>query len=145
MQGFPYRSEQSKAELVRVGKVMALWSATRVVWGVATLLVFVYQVELFQDSDTPVWSFIVLLLMFFFCEIIPIISLLDYSYISMGTLDCAPSGRHNQEADNLLSVASDPSEQSSGPGSNPARSVTWSDETLSEPLLDGATAKDDSV
>jgi hypothetical protein len=60
---------------------------TRLIWGIATLLVFVYKIELLQDSNTPVWSFVVLLLMFFVCEIVPIIALLDYSYLPMVGLE----------------------------------------------------------
>ena len=67
----------------RVSSVMSLWTITRIIWGIATLLVFKYDIELLQDSDTPVWSFVVLLLLFFVCEILPIIALLDYSYLSM--------------------------------------------------------------
>lgn len=53
---------------------------TRIIWGIATLLVYIYNVELLQDSHTPVWSFVVLLLLFLVCEILPIIAMLDYSY-----------------------------------------------------------------
>ena len=144
LQGFPYRSEESKAELFRVGKVMALWSMTRVIWGVATLLVFVYHVELFQDSDTPIWSFIVLLLMFFVCEIVPIVSLLDYSYISMATLDCAPTVRNDEPGEETsISINSGLSERVASVGSSPARSVRWQDDELTEPLLE--TQNEDEV
>ncbi|CAB9507449.1 Protein of unknown function (DUF1084) [Seminavis robusta] len=78
--GFPYRSEEQKASLARVSSVMTLWSFTRVIWGVATLLVYVDNVELLQDTDTPLWSFVVLFVVFFVCEIVPIVILLDYSY-----------------------------------------------------------------
>jgi hypothetical protein len=80
--GFPFRSEQSRRSLQRVSSVMTLWSSTRIIWGVATLLVFIYDIELLQDSHTPFWSFVVLLLLFFVCEILPIIAMLDYSYFS---------------------------------------------------------------
>lgn len=66
---------------------MTLWSMTRLGWGVATLLVFVYKIELLQDSHTPFWSFVVLFLLFFVCEIVPIIATLDYSYMNMIGLD----------------------------------------------------------
>lgn len=62
---------------------MSLWSITRLIWGIATLYVFVYNIELLQDSNTPFWSFVVLMLLFFVCEIIPIVALLDYSYLNM--------------------------------------------------------------
>ena len=66
---------------------MTLWSCTRIIWGIATLLVYQYKIELLQDSNTPVWSFVVLLLLFFVCEIIPIVALLDYSYLNMVGLE----------------------------------------------------------
>ena len=96
------------------------WSFTRVIWGVATLLVYVDNVELLQDTDTPVWSFIVLFVVFFVCEIVPIVILLDYSYymqILVGgflqedsdaaplltTISSAQNGdRTNTEGDSLL-------------------------------------------
>lgn len=119
---------------------MTLWSLTRVIWGIATLLVFVYNIELLQDSDTPVWSFVVLLLMFFVCEILPIIALLDYSYFSLvglerleirwaeeqGELSTNPRGvSSNMYSTTAASVSSN----------SPARSVRWSDDSVVEPLL----------
>ena len=89
--GFPFRSEQSRRSLQRVSSVMTLWSTTRIIWGIATLLVFIYNVELLQDSHTPVWSFIVLLLLFFVCEILPIIAMLDYSYTNMIGFESQPT------------------------------------------------------
>lgn len=78
--GFPFRSEEQRASLSRVSSVMTLWSTTRVIWGVVSLLVYVDNVELLQDTDTPLWSFIVLFVVFFICEVVPIVVLLDYSY-----------------------------------------------------------------
>jgi hypothetical protein len=66
---------------------MALWSLTRVIWGAATLVVYKYDIELLQDSNTPMWSFFVLLLLFVVCEILPIVALLDYSYLSIVGLE----------------------------------------------------------
>ena len=60
---------------------------TRILWGIATLMVFLWNIELLQDSNTPVWSFLVLFLLFFVCEIIPIITLLEDSYFAMIGLD----------------------------------------------------------
>lgn len=78
--GFPYRSDELKASLTRMSTVMTLWSFTRVIWGVATLLVYIHDVELLQDTDTPARSFALLFVVFFVCEILPIVILLDYSY-----------------------------------------------------------------
>ncbi|KAI2499624.1 hypothetical protein MHU86_14859 [Fragilaria crotonensis] len=81
--GFPYRSQHSRDSLHKISSVMTLWSVTRIIWGVATLCVFLFNIELLQDSNTPFWSFVVLLLLFFVCEIVPIIAMLDYSYMNM--------------------------------------------------------------
>eukprot|EP00540_Astrosyne_radiata_P017495 CAMPEP_0116841430 /NCGR_PEP_ID=MMETSP0418-20121206/10919_1 /TAXON_ID=1158023 /ORGANISM="Astrosyne radiata, Strain 13vi08-1A" /LENGTH=365 /DNA_ID=CAMNT_0004471853 /DNA_START=33 /DNA_END=1130 /DNA_ORIENTATION=- len=81
--GFPFRSEDSQLSLQKISNVMTLWSLTRIGWGVATLLVFCYKIELLQDSHTPFWSFVVLFLLLFVCEIIPMIATLDYSYMNM--------------------------------------------------------------
>jgi len=89
--GFPFRSQQLRESYSKLSRVMGLWSLTRIVWGIATLLVFIYNIELLQDSHTPVWSFLVLLLLFFGCEIIPIIAMLDRSYISFIGFDSVPS------------------------------------------------------
>jgi len=56
------------------------WSFTRVIWGIATLLVYVHNVELLQDTDTPTRSFALLFVVFFICEVVPIVILLNYSY-----------------------------------------------------------------
>ena len=71
---------------------MVLWSMTRILSGIATLLVFLWNIELLQDSHTPVGSFAVVFLLFFVCEIIPIIALLDNSYFAM--LGLEPIPRH---------------------------------------------------
>lgn len=60
-----------------------LWSIARLIWAVAMLLVYIYDIELLQDSDTPRWSFLLLFLLFVVCEIIPIIGMLDYSYMNI--------------------------------------------------------------
>ena len=87
VKGFPFRSRNSRNSLKKISTVIALWSMTRLGWGVATLLVFVYKIELLQDSHTPFWSFLVLFLLLFVCEIVPIIATLDYSYMNMIGLD----------------------------------------------------------
>jgi hypothetical protein len=132
--GFPYRSQRLRVSLTRVSKVMTLWSLTRVVWGIATLLVFVYKVELLQDSNTPFWSFVVLLLMFFVCEILPIFVMLDYSYLSLVGLERIEIRWEEEEDEGSISAPSDSNLPRSTP--NPARSVRWrDDDTLTDPLL----------
>ena len=134
--GFPYRSQRLRMSLTRVSKAMTLWSLTRVVWGIATLLVFIYKIELLQDSDTPFWSFVVLLLMFFVCEILPIFVLLDYSYLSLVGLERIEI-RWEEEGGDEPSISAFPSAPNLPLSSMPSqeRSVRWRDESLMEPLI----------
>lgn len=81
--GFPFRSVHLKESLRKISNVMALWSLSRVVWGSAMLVIYMENVELLQDSKTPVLSAVVLFFLFLFCEIIPIVIMLDYSYMNM--------------------------------------------------------------
>lgn len=117
--------------MTRVSSVMTLWSFTRTIWGVATLLVFVYKIELLQDSNTPFWSFMVLLLLFLICEILPIVALLDYSYLPMiglETEDEASQSSTRVTLDPFFTVNTTPSI------SSPSRSVRWRDE-LTDPFI----------
>jgi len=81
--GFPFRSIHLKESLRKISNVMALWSLSRVVWGSAMLVIYMKNVELLQDSKTPVVSAVVLFFLFLFCEITPIVVMLDYSYMNM--------------------------------------------------------------
>jgi hypothetical protein len=75
---------------------------------VATLLVYVDNVELLQDTDTPVWSFVVLFVVFFGCEIVPIVILLDYSYYMQILREVAGAPLAQQEQqfhDNMIDLA----------------------------------------
>ena len=113
---------------------MTLWSLTRIVWGISTLLVFVYKIELLQDSDTPVWSFLVLLLLFFVCEILPIIVLLDYSYLSLVGLERIEIRWEGEDEGSLATQGSTSNLMT--PYTSPARSVRWRDEEgIDDPLL----------
>lgn len=119
---------------------MTLWSFTRVIWGIATLLVFVYKIELLQDSNTPVWSFAVLLLMFFVCEILPIIALLDYSYLSLVGLERVEiRWEEGEEEEGSLITQETPSLPTTiepiTAATSPVRSVRWQDDALVDPLL----------
>jgi len=78
--GFPFRSVRTKESLTKISSVFALWSTSRIVWAIAMLLVFIYSIELLQDT---VWTPIVLFLLLFFCEIVPILAMLDYSFIQI--------------------------------------------------------------
>lgn len=131
--GFPYRSQRLRGSLTRVSKAMTLWSLTRVVWGIATLLVFIYKIELLQDSNTPVWSFVVLLLMFVVCEILPIFVLLDYSYLSLVGLERIEI-RWEEEGEEG-SITTQATANVPITSASPARSVRWRDDVGIEPLL----------
>jgi hypothetical protein len=124
---------------------MTLWSFTRLVWGVATLYVYVFNIELLQDSNTPFWSFVVLILLFLVCEIIPIVALLDYSYLSMVGLESVEIRRTDDEhietaarqrtsssSTAAVVAALDPLFAISSPTSG--RSIRWEDE-CADPLL----------
>jgi len=134
--GFPYRSQRLRLSLARVGRAMTLWSLTRVVWGVATLLVFIYNIELLQDSNTPFWSFVVLLLMFCVCEILPIFVLLDYSFLALVGLERIEIRWEEEMNEPLISTA-DSSPMNAVPRitASTGRSVRWRDESLVEPLV----------
>lgn len=75
--GFPPRSTQAKKSLKRISKVMALWTLSRVLWAIVMLIVYVRGIELLHFSSS------LLLFLFVFCEIVPIIVMLDYSYVPM--------------------------------------------------------------
>ena len=118
---------------------MTFWTLTRMCWGIATLLVYVYKIELLQDSDTPVWSFVLLVCLFFFLEILPIIALLDYSYFNLTGLEQVEIRWAEDEdysapqpvmMDPLLTTETVP----------PARAVRWFDELDNEDPLENAAA-----
>ena len=58
-----------------------LWTLSRVVWAFGFLFAFIYDIELLEDSKAPVLTPILLFLLLFFCEILPILTMLDYSYV----------------------------------------------------------------
>ena len=115
----------------KVSAVMSLWTVTRLTWGIATLLVYQYKIELLQDSHTPVWSFLVLLLMFLVCEILPIVALLDYSYLSMIGIELVEiwstdggTTRNNDLGQSTLNTASTSTNGSIDGGFDEERSVS---------------------
>jgi len=80
---------------------MWLWSIARILWGVAMLLIYVLNIELFQ----PNLSFLLLFLLFVICEIAPILAMLDHSYVAIISFERKMTdSRHIQE--NLLSSQS---------------------------------------
>jgi len=91
--GFPFRSRHTRESLTKISSVFALWSSSRIVWAIAMLLVFIDGIELLQDS---LWTPIVLFLLLFFCEIVPILAMLDYSFIQIIDFEIGSNRNQNQ-------------------------------------------------
>lgn len=81
--GYPFRSIHLKHSLGQISTLLGLWTFSRLIWGMAMLLVYIFNIELLQESDTPGWSFVTLLILFVLCEIVPMIALLDVSYTNI--------------------------------------------------------------
>jgi hypothetical protein len=81
-QGFPYRSQTSKESLRKISKVMAFWSLSRIVWGASMLAIYIHDVDLLRPSQGG-WIPMAFLLQLIFCEIAPIIVLMDYSFMTI--------------------------------------------------------------
>jgi len=76
--GYPSRiSTQSSLE--KISKVLAFWTMSRILWAFGLLVIYIYGIELLQNSISP----IVLTFLFLVCEISPILVMLDYSYIQI--------------------------------------------------------------
>jgi len=80
--GFPFRSQSSKESLQKISHVMAFWSVSRIVWGVAMLVLYISDVDLLRPEGKD-WHAIILFLLLVFCEIAPIIVLMDYSFTTI--------------------------------------------------------------
>eukprot|EP01082_Thalassiosira_pseudonana_P000636 g539.t1 g539 contig10:255778-256928(-) len=80
--GFPYRSQTSKESLREISKVMAFWSLSRIVWGASMLAIYIHDVDLLRPSQGG-WIPMAFLLQLIFCEIAPIIVLMDYSFMTI--------------------------------------------------------------
>jgi len=75
--GFPTSSPQAKKAFRRISKVLALWTVARIMWAVIMLVVYVKGIELLHFSS------VLLGFLFVACEIIPIVVMLDYSYMQI--------------------------------------------------------------
>merc|ERR1719253_375873 len=65
---------------------MIFWSVARLLWGFAMLFIYIWNIELLQsttESGKANYSFVLLLFLFVICEIIPILTMLDYSYLTI--------------------------------------------------------------
>ena len=79
--GFPYRSQNSKESLRKISNLMLFWSVARIAWGISMLFAWAHDIDLLTSQGG--WSPIILLGLLFFCEIVPIIALMDYSFIAI--------------------------------------------------------------
>jgi hypothetical protein len=99
--------------------------------GVATLLVFIHNIELPQDSNAPAWSFVVPLLLFVVCEILPIVALLDCSYFNMVGLEQVEIRWVEDDSQPTLMDPLLPFDQMP-----PPRTVRWEDQVNDSPHYD---------
>jgi len=84
--GFPFRSPQAEQSLSQITSLMIFWSVARLLWGFAMLFIYIWNIELLQsttESGKANYSFVLLLFLFVICEIIPILTMLDYSYLTI--------------------------------------------------------------
>jgi len=98
--GFPFRSIRAKKSLNKVSNVFFLWSLSRVIYAIAMLIVFISDIELLQDSDSPFWTPVLLFFLLLFCEVSPLLVMLDYSYIQIFRFD-DDSGEMEEDVTNL--------------------------------------------
>ncbi|KAL3808073.1 hypothetical protein ACHAXA_006626 [Cyclostephanos tholiformis] len=107
--GFPYRSQRSKEGLRKISNVMALWSVSRIIWGISTLTLYFRNVDLLRPTQAGLWSPLVLFILFVSCEIAPLIVLMDYSFMTIfefadsatREMSLLATGRHNLTSDRL--------------------------------------------
>jgi hypothetical protein len=88
--GFPTRSPQAKKAFRRISKVLALWTVSRILWALIMLVVYVKGIELLHFSSVLLgFSFVA-------CEIVPIVVMLDYSYMQIIGFERDESGFQSQ-------------------------------------------------
>jgi hypothetical protein len=105
--GFPYRSQRSREGLRKISNVMALWSVSRIIWGISTLTLYFRNVDLLRPTQAGMWSPLVLFILFVLCEIAPIVVLVDYSFVTIfefadsatREMSSLATGRHNLTSD----------------------------------------------
>ncbi|CAM9193138.1 unnamed protein product [Ascophyllum nodosum] len=93
--GFPYKSEGARIRMRRVGRVLMLWTAARVVWGVSALSAVLEYQRLVGNSTSlreQVYSIIVVAL-FLATELYPFLAALDDEVLlAMSAEDVARAG-----------------------------------------------------
>ncbi len=109
---------------------------SRLIWAVANIIVFTYGIELLHDSDDPILSALVLFSLLLLCEILPVMIMLDYSYIQIISFE------HNafDNANDTASRAGD-SVSCEEQHSMNTRGMNWLD--FSESLFSSAILEED--
>mmetsp|Transcript_40248 Transcript_40248/g.49035 ORF Transcript_40248/g.49035 Transcript_40248/m.49035 type:complete len:307 (-) Transcript_40248:101-1021(-) len=80
--GFPYRSEHARLSLGKISILMLIWSVARLLWAITALVSYVFNVDLLRDARSLL-SALGIFAFFMVCEIVPIIAMLDYSYMTL--------------------------------------------------------------
>lgn len=103
--GFPFRTPEAENSLSQITSLITFWSVARILWGIAMLFIYMWKVELLQSTtengDTN-YSFILLLFLFVICEIIPILTMLDYSYLTIIHFESKANNTSNNNTNNVL-------------------------------------------
>lgn len=79
--GFPFRSTRHEKAFRKICKVLALWTISRLSWAIVMLVVYVKGIDLLHYSS------LLMAFLFIVCEILPIVAMLDYSYLHMVGLE----------------------------------------------------------
>mmetsp|Transcript_40247 Transcript_40247/g.49034 ORF Transcript_40247/g.49034 Transcript_40247/m.49034 type:complete len:136 (-) Transcript_40247:101-508(-) len=61
---------------------MLIWSVARLLWAITALVSYVFNVDLLRDARSLL-SALGIFAFFMVCEIVPIIAMLDYSYMTL--------------------------------------------------------------
>jgi len=85
--GYPFRSINSKKAMRIVSTTIAFWSITRILWAMAMFSVFLDDKMNLIRNDSVATTYLYLFFLFFICEILPIIAMLDYSYDAIFEFD----------------------------------------------------------
>ena len=123
--GYPFRGQLSRQRLRNVSNILLLWSLTRLLWGSGMLYVFLANIELLQDSRTPMWSSLLLFAMLVVCEIIPTVVMLDYSYISIAGFEKGASRDMSALASGQRALGDDDDDGDKPTADDPGQRVSW--------------------
>ena len=70
---------------------------SRLIWAIVNIIVFTYGLELLHDADDPTLSALLLFFLFVFCETLPMMFMLDYSYIQIISFERNPQQDQQQQ------------------------------------------------